>query len=74
MQTCPRGLSGSTRICMNFCSPRLYPMVPIPFTSLNALPFASNDFDFVRIRYIGLAVPEDKVSNFVPRIDRVSSS
>jgi len=38
----------------------------IPFISLNALPFASNLFDFVRIRYIGLAVPEDKVKSFVP--------
>ena len=39
----------------------------IPLASLNALPFASNTFDFVRIRYIGLAVPEDKVQSFVLR-------
>ena len=35
------------------------------FASLNALEFASSSFDFVRIRYIGLAVPEDKVQGFV---------
>lgn len=36
-----------------------------PLASLNALPFAPNVFDFVRIRYIGLAVPEDKVQSFM---------
>lgn len=45
-------LLASFRLCQN------------PFASLNALPFASNVFDFVRIRYVGLAVPEDKVQSF----------
>ncbi|KAF9647973.1 S-adenosyl-L-methionine-dependent methyltransferase [Thelephora ganbajun] len=38
---------------------------------LNALPFASNIFDFVRIRYIGLAVPEDKWQDLLEEVHRV---
>ena len=51
---------------MALCFPRFTPLVLIPFASLNALPFGPNVFDFVRIRYIGLAVPEDKVQSFMP--------
>ena len=46
-------------------SPRFTQLTLISFASLNPLPFASNVFDFVRIRYIGLAVPEDKVQSFM---------
>jgi len=45
--------------------PRFTQLTLISFASLNPLPFASNVFDFVRIRYIGLAVPEDKVQSFM---------
>ena len=46
------------------CPPRFIQLTLTSFTSLNPLPFASNVFDFVRIRYIGLTVPEDKVHSF----------
>lgn len=38
---------------------------------LTALPFGSNLFDFVRIRYIGLAVPEDKWQDLLEEVNRV---
>lgn len=54
---------GSCQLVNGLCSPPLSPLELTPFLSLSALPFASNHFDFVRIRYIGLAVPEDKVQS-----------
>ena len=50
---------------------RFTPPVLISSTSLNTLPFASGVFDFVRIRYIGLAVPKDKVQSFMPDSGRI---
>ena len=54
-------------VCILY-SPRFIPLILIPSASLNALPFGPNVFDFVRIRYIGLAVPEDKVQSFTPMV------
>ena len=63
---------GSRELVRIPCSPRFILHALIPFASLNKLPFASDVFDFVRIRYIGLAVPEDKVESFMPPIDPIS--
>jgi len=64
IRTSPRGSSGFMGICTRFLI--LLASFSLPFASLNPLPFASNVFDFVRIRYIGLAVPENKVESSMP--------
>jgi len=35
---------------------------------LDGLPFPSSQFDFVRIAYIGLGVPEDEVCGTLPSL------